>query len=173
MLEDQSPRAAQIVVDRPQEAGFAKTSWGEVARLRVSSDFGGGRLAIVDYRVPAGFGPPRHVHRNDDEIFLVQRGTLVVWTPESCSIAKPGDIVALPKEVPHTWRAYGNDSVRFQVIVSPGELQTFFSDIAAHGLSLSNAEALTEVASDAGRDLLGPPLSDEEVDVIIAGGRVT
>ena len=118
---------SSVGVDSPIEYGFAITSWGEEARIRIPASQTDGRLAVMDYRAPAGFGPPRHVHRADDEILLVEQGTLAVWTPEKCNLAKPGDIVMLPKGIPHTWRAYGESPVHLQVIVAPGEFQTFFS----------------------------------------------
>ena len=64
---------------------------------------------------PAGFGPPRHLHRQDDEIFLIEQGAIALWTPHECRTAGPGDVVMLPKVMPHTWRAYGDDPIRFQV----------------------------------------------------------
>jgi hypothetical protein len=78
----------------------------------------------------------------------------------------------LPKGVPHTWRAYGNDPLRFQVIMTPGEFETFFERIVERNLTLADQAKLAEVASAAGMDIVGPPLGDEEVAAIIAGERV-
>jgi len=73
----------------------------------------------------------------------------------------------LPKVMPHTWRAYGNDPIRFQVTVTPGEFETFFERIAERNLTLADQAELAEVASAAGMDIVGPPLSDEEVAAIV------
>jgi hypothetical protein len=72
----------------------------------------------------------------------------------------------------HTWRAYGDDPIRFQVTVTPGEFETFFERIAERNLTLADRAELAEVASAAGMDIIGPPLSDEEVAAIVGGGRV-
>jgi mannose-6-phosphate isomerase-like protein (cupin superfamily) len=157
-----------LLVDSSSDAGFATTSWGEQARARIRSVETEGRLSVLVYRAPAGFGPPRHLHRQDDEIFLIEQGTIALWTPHDCRTAGPGDVVMLPRRVPHTWRAYGNDPVRLQVTVTPGEFETFFERIVERHLTLANQAELVEVASAAGMDIVGPPLSDEEVALILA-----
>lgn len=161
-----------LLVDSPSDAGFAATSWGEQARRRIRGVETEGRLSVLVYRAPAGFGPPRHLHRRDDEIFLIEQGTVVLWTPHDCRGAAPGDVVMLPRRVPHTWRAYGDDPVRFQVTVIPGEFETFFERIVERHLTLANQTELVEVASAAGMDIVGPPLSDEEVALILAGNTI-
>lgn len=145
------------------------TSWGEASRTRLSSQATGGRVAVLDYRAPQGFGPPRHLHRQDDETFLVFSGTLVVWTQNGNWTAGPGDVVFLPKGQAHTWRSFGSDDVHLHVTVAPGEFELFFQEIVAQGLRAENIAELTAVADHAGMDILGPPLSDEEVAAILRG----
>ena len=41
--------------------------------------------------------------------FLIEQGAIALWTPHECRTAGPGDVVMLPKVMPHTWRAYGED----------------------------------------------------------------
>jgi quercetin dioxygenase-like cupin family protein len=160
------------VVDRPTMTGFTVTSWGEQARPRIRGTDTDGRLAMLEYSAVAGFGPPRHVHREDDEMLLIECGTIALWTPDQCWTAGPGDLVMLRKRMPHTWRAYGDDPVRFQITVTPGEFETFFEEIVAQNLTLADQVELTAVASGAGMDIVGPPLSDEEVAAIRAGQRI-
>lgn len=162
----------QPLVDSASDSDFAITSWGEEARIRLRSNDTEGRISVLAYGAPAGFGPPRHLHRKDDEILLIEQGKIAVWTPQACRKAGPGDVVLLPKGLPHTWRAYGDASVRFQVTVAPGEFEPFFELIVERSLTLADQAALVEVASEAGMDIVGPPLSDEEVEAILATGRL-
>src|SRR5258708_6117147 len=101
-----------------------------------------------------------------------RRPTASRATPHECRTAGPGDVVMLPKVMPHTWRAYGDDPIRFQVTVTPGEFETFFERIVERKLTLADQAELVEVASAAGMDIIGLPLSDEEVAAIVGGGRV-
>jgi hypothetical protein len=64
---------------------FAITSWGERARPRLRRAQTGGQLAPLDYGAPKSLGPPRHLHHNDDEIFVVLEGTIALCT-RSCVI---------------------------------------------------------------------------------------
>ena len=56
--------------------------------------------------------------------------------------------------------------------VTPGEFETFFERIVERKLTLADQAEFVEVASAAGMDIIGPPLSDEEVAAIVGGGRV-
>jgi mannose-6-phosphate isomerase-like protein (cupin superfamily) len=133
-----------FLVDPPSDVGFTTASWGEYARARIRSVETEGRLSVLVYRAPAGFGPPRHLHRRDDEIFLIEQGTVVLWTLYECRTAKSGDMVMLPRCVLHTWRACGNDPVWLQVTVAPGEFKTFFERIIERHLTLANHAELAD-----------------------------
>jgi quercetin dioxygenase-like cupin family protein len=166
-------KSRTVYVDRVDPGGMVTTSWGEQSRKRVTSADTLGNLSILDYRAPTGFSPPRHLHRLDDEIFLVMQGQVVIWTPEKCNTANPGDLVLLPKGVAHTWRVYGPDPLHMQIIASAGQFETFFEDIVLQDLRAGDVEALTKVASDAGMDIVGPPLREEDVANILAGRPVS
>ena len=168
---NESTGPTPLIVAPYSDVGFAITSWGERARPRLRRAQTGGQLALLDYGAPKSFGPPRHLHYNDDEIFVVLQGTIALWTPAECRTARPGDVVLLPKGQGHTWRAYGEDPVRFQVTTAPGEFETFFEGIVHRNLTLSDVPELIEVASAAGMDIIGPPLNDEEVAAIVRGNR--
>jgi quercetin dioxygenase-like cupin family protein len=162
-----------LMVDPVSDTGFATTSWGEQARSRVTAAETLGKLAVIDYRAPAGFGPPRHRHLEDDEVFLIVAGTIVLWTATTTRIAGPGDVVLLPEGLVHTWRAYGEDGVHIHVIVAPGRLEPFFETVAARGLTRADTAALAAAAAEVGVEVLGPPLSDDEVADIVRAHAAT
>ena len=166
-LDSPSPRP--VAIDRASSTAMvSRTSWGEESHIRVGPEASGGQLTILDYRAPAGFGPPRHLHQQEDEVIELVEGQVVVWTPERSFVLAPGDLVLLPKHVPHTWRAYGAEPIRFTVTFTPSGFERFFPDIERLGLVITDVPELTSVAGDAGMEILGPPLSDEEVRQIIA-----
>jgi mannose-6-phosphate isomerase-like protein (cupin superfamily) len=163
-----------VSIDRAALSGIvSRTSWGEESRIRIGPADSGGQLTILDYRAPAGFGPPRHFHHREDEVFELIEGQVVVWTPNLSFVLAPGDLVLLPKLSPHTWRAYGPQGIRFTVMVTPSGFERFFQEIERRRLLASDVAELRAVAEDVGMDILGPPLSDEEVRQIIAEAEVS
>lgn len=164
--------ARMVKIDNPSDEMFT-TSWGEQARTIVSSSETLGKVMLQDYKAPRNFGPPVHLHRNEDEILILKQGNIVVWTSQKSGVAKVGDTIMLPKNVPHTWRAYGDEPVHMTVITAPGEFETFISDIAKDDLTVEDTAKLIEVAYKAGMDILGPPLTDEQVAAIVNGEAFT
>ncbi len=163
-----------VSIDRAASSGIvSRTSWGEESRIRIGPADSGGQLTILDYRAPASFGPPRHLHHREDEVLELIEGQAVFWTPHLSFVLAPGDLVLLPKLGPHTWRAYGPKGIRFTATFTPSGFERFFQDIERRRLLASDVAELRAVAGDAGMDILGPPLSDEEVRQIIAEAEVS
>ena len=163
-----------VSIDRAASSGIvSRTSWGEESRIRVGPADSGGQLTILDYRAPASFGPPRHLHHREDEVFELIEGQAVVWTPNLSFVLAPGDLVLLPKLGPHSWRAYGPKGIRFTATFTPSGFERFFQDIERRRLLATDVAELRAVAADVGMDILGPPLSDEEVRQIIAEAEVS
>ena len=57
--------------------------------------------------------------------------------------------------------------------VSPSGFERFFQEIEERHLFATDVAGLRAVAADVGMDILGPPLSDEEVRQIIAEAEVS
>jgi mannose-6-phosphate isomerase-like protein (cupin superfamily) len=146
----------------------SRTSWGEESHIRVGSAHSRGQLTILDYRAPAGFGPPRHLHSREDEVLELIEGQAVFWTPNLSCVLGPGDLILLPKLGAHTWRAYGPKGIHFTATFTPSGFERYFQDIEQRHLLASDQAQLRAVAGDMGMEILGPPLSDEEVRQIIA-----
>jgi mannose-6-phosphate isomerase-like protein (cupin superfamily) len=163
-----------VSIDRAASSGVvSRTSWGEESRIRIGPADSCGQLTILDYHAPASFGPPRHLHHREDEVIELIEGQAVVWTPNLSFVLAPGDLVLLPKLGAHTWRAYGPKGVRFTATFTPSGFERFFQDIERRRLLATDVAELRAVATTVGMDILGPPLSDEEVRQIIAEAEVS
>ena len=87
-------------------------------------------------------------------------GQAVFWTPHLSFVLAPG-------------RAYGPKGIRFTATFTPSGFERFFQDIERRRLLATDVAELRAVAADVGMDILGPPLSDEEVRQIIAEAEVS
>lgn len=163
-----------VLIDRAASSGIvSRTYWGEESHVRIGPADSGGQLTILDYHAPACFGPPRHVHHREDEVIALIEGNAVVWTPNLSFVLGPGDLVLLPKLGPHTWRAYGPNGIHYTATLTPSGFERFFQEIEERRLLATDIAGLRAVAADVGMDILGPPLSDEEVHQIIAEAGVS
>lgn len=79
----------------------------------------GGRLDLVDHRVPAGYAPPKHLHRDADEVFYLVDGTLQVTCGDESWHVGPGSVVFLPRGVPHGFVA-GSDGPARTLLINSG-----------------------------------------------------
>ena len=159
----------KILIQHPEKIAWAKTSWGEEARVLVSPLHAGQGMCIMDYRAPSRFGPPRHVHFRDDEILRMMSGRVAVWSPTHCGVAGPGDVIVLPKGVPHTWRSL-DEEVHMEVTTAPGDLEIFFERLEERRATITEIDVLNAISADVGVRNIGPRLSEEDAETILRGG---
>src|SRR2546429_8891649 len=74
---------------------------GGLAVLRATGDQTEGRYAVLELLAPKGFASPIHVHRREDEFFVVLSGEVRVQHGEGVIEAVAGTIVYGPRDVPH------------------------------------------------------------------------
>jgi len=104
--------------------------------ITVDRQDSGGIVGMIDATVPAGEGPPIHIHHNEDEVIHVLAGEYQFWLDGAISRAGPGGSVFLPRGVPHTFRIIGQMPGRNLAVLTPGGFETFFADAVAHDLRL-------------------------------------
>ena len=164
------------IVSRAQSLGeTAVTSWGEMACIRALRMDPDHNFCILDYRAPAGFGPPRHLHYVQDEVFVIHEGTLAVWSPDYCGVLHAGDIISLPSGIPHAWKSIDDRPVHLTVMVTPGGpggFKEFFPTIQQRNLTVSDIAELIAAAEIGGMQITGPPLTDEEAARLKAGEQL-
>lgn len=157
------------IVSRNKSLGEpAITSWGEQASIRVLRMAGESNFCIIDYRAPAGFGVPRHLHHVQDEVLEVLEGTIAVWTPDWGGLLRARDTVSLPAGVPHAWRSI-DKAVHFTMVLTPGGpggLKDFWSMVQRRALTLADMPEVVAVAEACGMQITGPPLTEEEVGLL-------
>ena len=75
-----------------------------------------GQPVIIEATVAPGGGAPLHVHADLDDSFYLVSGRLAMRCGERAFAVSPGDYVALPHGVPHTFRVVGDEpAVMLQV----------------------------------------------------------
>ena len=100
----------------------------------------GGAFAIIEEVDP--LDTPRHVHANEDEVFVVIEGAHVFEVGDESFQVEPGEVVFAPRQVPHAHHRVVHRSGRFLTIVSPAGFEGFFRE-------LSDAEASGSIGPEA------------------------
>ena len=116
-----------------------------------------GLIGIFESCVPAGEGPPIHIHHNEDEVLHVIDGQYEFWLDGAVTRAGPGSSIFLPRGVPHTFRVVGQKPGRNLAILTPGGFESFFAEAAARDLRVPDHMAeLVELGGLYGLEFLGP-----------------
>ena len=86
----------------------------------------GVRASVVEQITLPGKGPPYHTHTREDEIFYVASGKIRFYLRDQSFVAKAGDVVMLPRRVPHTFQNAGKEPSRVLFTLAPDGLEAFF-----------------------------------------------
>jgi quercetin dioxygenase-like cupin family protein len=124
----------------------------------------GGALTVFESTAAPGEGPPLHRHASEDEVLYVLEGRLRVKLEATIHEAPAGSFVFIPKGAPHTWQNSGDGPASFLVLFTPAAvgMEQFFERAAGLGDDTRAAEAFKKFASDAGMEVLGPPLAESD-----------
>ncbi len=83
-----------------------KLEWldGGTLAILLDSKATDGQLMVGRFDVSEGEAPPYHKHTREDEVFMLIKGTALVWVDEQEMELSEGGIVFLPKNIPHAYR---------------------------------------------------------------------
>lgn len=82
-------------------------------------------LSIIDMQMKPGCEPPRHSHAFEDETFIVNSGALTLFVGDDIISAKKGEVVFIPRTVPHSFVVM-TDEANCTIIATPGGIENFF-----------------------------------------------
>lgn len=138
-------------------SGPENHAFGLTRRTRIDTDDTGGAFAVWEEEIPAGAGPPLHVHEREHEVFTVLSGRVRFRAGDEDVEAGPGDVVAIPPGVAHTFKGL-EDAVAL-VQLSPGAASRFFAAVTESGASPeTDMPRIVEIAAAHNIRFVGPPL---------------
>ncbi|WP_119271584.1 cupin domain-containing protein [Taklimakanibacter deserti] len=118
-----------VPIIHPPGGGKVVGVLGNQSTFKVLSEETGGAYAILEQKIPAGHGPPLHVHRHETEIFYILEGQFEVTLGDQKIQAAAGAIVVAPRDIPHTFRNVGPDEGRLLLTVIPGRFADYFIEV--------------------------------------------
>jgi quercetin dioxygenase-like cupin family protein len=91
----------------------------------------GGAAFIWENETPPGAMVPPHMHRTEDEFIYLVDGEMEVTIGEATHIVRPGDLVKMPRGVPHAIRSTGPAMTKsLWTVIPAGKMEAFFRALA-------------------------------------------
>ncbi len=132
-------------------------------RTIMTTESTGGAMCIVDSISAPDTGPPRHIHHDADEAFVVLTGDVEFWIEGERFVRGPGQTAFIPRGTEHTFRIVSNVPSRHLVILTPGGFEGFFADMAAGQFRIpEDMPAIEDSAKRHNLTFTGPPLGDDD-----------
>ena len=121
-----------------------------------------GQLMIGRFDVSEGEAPPYHRHTHEDEVFMLIKGTALVWVDDQEMELSEGGIVFLPKMIPHAYRITSKKA-DLLMINTPAGIEGMFrhagrdrSEPRPDGFEIS-PKLLAEASDQYDSTIVGPP----------------
>ena len=121
-----------------------------------------GQLMMGRFDVSEGEAPPYHQHTREDEVFMLIKGTALVWYDDQEYELAEGGVVFLPKGVPHAYRIT-SAKADLLMINAPAGIEGMFryagrdrSEPRPEGFQIS-PDRMAKAAEDFGQVIVGPP----------------
>jgi len=138
---------------------------GVLMTLKAHRGSTGGAFGLIEARFPASFGPPLHIHHNEDETFYVLDGELHCRLGDQELTAGPGQLVFGPRKLAHTFKT-GPAGARALVLLTPAGFEQMFQEggIPAHDTTTPpvqdyDLQQVIRLSAKYGMDVIGPPLT--------------
>src|SRR5947209_9870658 len=158
--------------DYRREPGEGEALWfnGGLGVVRVSGDQTDGRYAVLELLAPKGFASPLHIHRREDEFFVVLSGEVRVQHGEAVMEAVAGSVAYGPRDVAHAFHVDSAEA-RLLLFFGPAGVEGFFREggkpARSRGLppadeQLLDKQALKEIAGRYDQEFVGPPLPPKD-----------
>lgn len=136
--------------------GYKEITWNILGQTYFPKAVGESTFAFETNSNPGDFVPV-HVHPTQDEFILVQEGELDLKLDGVWSKAYAGDVVRMPRGIPHGYFNKSDASCRALFWVSPmGKLKDLFEQLD----NMTDVEAVVKVSAEHDVNFL-PPEANE------------
>jgi quercetin dioxygenase-like cupin family protein len=134
---------------------------GMTLKILLSGSETGGLHAVFEDIVVPGAGPGRHIHHQQDEIFVFIEGSFEVEIDGQRYNMTAGDTAFVPKGTIHAWKNVGEGIGRLCYIFSPAlNIEQMFRELDAmwNSKAMSEASIHALMANYPEQEAAGPPL---------------
>ena len=106
--------------------GQTVSAFGDTIEFKLFGEHTNDTVVLGLAITPPGGGPPLHLHRNEDEIFIIVEGDLEIFFDDQWHKTKPGDVFFGPRNFAHKFRNAGSKPSKHWVIATPSGFDVFY-----------------------------------------------
>jgi mannose-6-phosphate isomerase-like protein (cupin superfamily) len=122
-----------------------------------------GSIGFLEATSVPGFGAPRHIHHDCDEVFYVLDGEFEFLVGERLVTGHAGSFLFVPRGTVHAPKVVGPNPGRVLIAFVPGGQEAAFDEFAELAESLGGHPdpadgRLRAIAAKHGSEIVGPPL---------------
>jgi len=132
---------------------------GTSYRICLTAEQTASRLGMFESLDQPGYGPPCHIHNDEDETFQIQSGEVEFWMNGQTRVVGPGGVVHVPRGTEHTFRVLGDRPARMLTVMTPGGFEGFFAEMADRKCRIpDDMDQIAAIGARFGLTFTGPPL---------------
>ena len=137
------------------------------------------KTVVLEMTLPVGSSPALHVHHVLDDTWYILDGKMVVHCGDDMVVVGAGHWVSMPRGVPHTFRVVGSCEARILLVHDNTSFRDLIRELGVSAGShvvpaqpvFPSRDELARVAGSHDLTPVGPPMSVEEADAVLAAAH--
>ena len=102
---------------------------GDNQLVKLTGKDTGGQLTTIIQHLAPGLEVPAHKHTNEDEHFYLIEGEVTFEVGNEKHSLKGGDMIFLPKHIPHSLKVTGDIPAKVYLNIVPSGLEEMFAEL--------------------------------------------
>lgn len=151
------PGEAFVVLDGEGETITGPAGGPTTIKARTEST--NGSFVLVENIIGPLLGPPKHVHRREDEMWYVLDGNFRFIAGDRLFDAPQGSFVFVPRGTAHCFQNLEERDSRILVMFTPSGMERFFELHAEMPQGVVDPVRYQEIAESCWMEVAGPPLA--------------
>ncbi len=137
------------------------TDYNPMGVLKVSGKDTNGEYCLFETKNEVGpmAGPPLHMHKFQDEVFMIMEGEFLFQVGDQKILATAGDVVFGPRTVPHTFYQKSKKAHMIFSYNPAGKMETIMQEMAK--LMPQNPQGFAKACAENDVPFVGPPMTGD------------
>jgi mannose-6-phosphate isomerase-like protein (cupin superfamily) len=119
------------IVRAEEREGVPTAAGGDIYADLATGEHTNGSYYLVHAIVPAGGGPPAHIHTREEEAFFVIRGDVTFFVEDESVKASAGTFLNVPRGTKHQFLNESSEDAEMIFWFAPAGIEGMFAEMTA------------------------------------------